>query len=181
MQGRLFGSKLSIRQIFSLFQNVLECFVNLVKFNIPLCYFLFNNRVKECRDRGSSSTATIPSVPLGVMELLLTCELSRLGPFGDSLLPLTRLCGLARSCISIDLTRHTHTPTPNPITHFIQLQGRHTPLMLKGNKQLIQIIQKKTRLLASFTKMLIYAVIFQIIDYYDTKTHAQSYEMINKH
>lgn len=53
--------------------------------------------------------------------------------------------------------------------------------MLKRNKQLIQIIQKKTHLLASFTKMLIYAVIFQIIDYYDTKTQAQSYEIINKH
>lgn len=48
----------------------------------------------------------IPSVPLGVMELLLMWELSRLGPLGDSLLPLTRLWGLARSCISIDLTRH---------------------------------------------------------------------------
>ena len=44
------------------------------------------------------------------MELLLMCELSRLGPFGDSLLPLTLLCGLARSCISIDLAgKQTHT------------------------------------------------------------------------
>lgn len=33
----------------------------------------------------------VPSVPLGVMELLLMWELSRLGPLGDSLLPLTRL------------------------------------------------------------------------------------------
>lgn len=111
--------------------------------SISMFYFLCNNRVKKCRDRGSSSSSTIPSVPLGVMELLLMCELSRLGPFGDSLLPLTRLCGLARSCISIDLTRHTHTSTPNPITHFNQLQGRHRPLMHKGNKHVIQIIHEK--------------------------------------
>lgn len=44
-----------------------------------------------------------PSVPLGVMEVLFIWELSSLGPLGDSLLPLSRLCGLVRSCISIDL------------------------------------------------------------------------------
>lgn len=44
-----------------------------------------------------------PSAPLGVMEVLFIWELSSLGPLGDSLLPLSRLCGLVRSCISIDL------------------------------------------------------------------------------
>lgn len=65
---------------------------------------------EDTKKRGDRSSH-IPSVPLGVMELLLMCELSRLGPLGDSLLPLTRLWGLARSCISIDLTRHKHTRT----------------------------------------------------------------------
>lgn len=37
------------------------------------------------------------------MEVLFIWELSSLGPLGDSLLPLSRLCGLVRSCISIDL------------------------------------------------------------------------------
>lgn len=113
--------------------------------SISMFYFLCNNRVKECRDRGSSSSSsTIPSVPLGVMELLLMCELSRLGPFGDSLLPLTRLCGLARSCISIDLARHTHTHPHQIQLHIsITLQGRHRPLMHKGNKQVIQVIHEK--------------------------------------
>lgn len=59
----------------------------------------------------------VPSVPFGVMELLLMCELSRFGPLGDSLLPLTRLCGLARSCISIDLRMKC---TVNIITHITQ-------------------------------------------------------------
>lgn len=56
-----------------------------------------SNEGRAARERHS------PSVPLGVMEVLFIWELSSLGPLGDSLLPLSRLCGLVRSCISIDL------------------------------------------------------------------------------
>lgn len=134
MQGWLFGSKLSIAQIFFVLPECLGMFPKSVRaeHSAVLLYFLFNNRVQACRDGGSSST--IPSVPLGVMELWLMCELSRLGPFGDSLLPLTRLCGLARSCISIDLTRHTR---PHQIQLHISLNA---PLMLNGNKTASQIV-----------------------------------------
>lgn len=54
-------------------------------------------------EKKKKKKAGSPSVPLGVMELLFIWELSSFGPLGESLLPLSRLCGLARSCISIDL------------------------------------------------------------------------------
>lgn len=77
-----------------------------------------------------NSTSHVPSVPLGVMELLLMCELSRPGPLGDSLLPLTRLWGLARSCISIDLTTHTQRDTQgkNQIRLWFHGAGREAEL-----------------------------------------------------
>lgn len=62
-------------------------------------HIMMNKQVQSRQQEGRHS----PSVPLGVMELLFIWELSSLGPLGDSLLPLRRLCGLVRSCISIDL------------------------------------------------------------------------------
>lgn len=86
-----------------------------------LIIFHFLRRVKDEKisfiEKSSVSSGQVPSVPFGVMELLLMCELSRFGPFGDSLLPLTRLCGLARSCISIDLGMKR---TVSIVTHNIE-------------------------------------------------------------
>lgn len=112
------------------------------------------------RELKRNITAHIPSVPLGVMELLLMCELSRLGPLGDSLLPLIRLWGLARSCISIDLTKHTHMHTPNQITHITLVSEKthssdmqccvhsthNTIVQIQVNK-MVRILQSKKKLL----------------------------------
>lgn len=91
--------------------------------------------------RPAGGCGDVPSVPFGVIELLFICELSMLGPFGDSLLPLTRLCGLARSCISIDLReRDTQTVTWYWMTH------AHTLKLTRTSRTEMQVFVKNKKL-----------------------------------